>query len=39
MPPLPQAEALFGPNRPVISFDPAVVRERLTKARYEALRR
>jgi acetoacetyl-CoA synthetase len=30
MPPLLQAEALFGPKRPVISFDPAVVRERLT---------
>jgi acetoacetyl-CoA synthetase len=30
MPPLLQAETLFGPNRPVISFDPAVVRERLT---------
>ena len=30
MPPLLQAEALFRPNRPVISFEPAVVRERLT---------
>ncbi|MEH2497522.1 acetoacetyl-CoA synthetase [Bradyrhizobium sp. AZCC 1678] len=30
MPPLLQAETLFGPNRPVISFDPAVIRERLT---------
>jgi acetoacetyl-CoA synthetase len=30
MPPLVQAETLFGPNRPVISFDPAAVRERLT---------
>ncbi|MBR1250247.1 acetoacetate--CoA ligase [Bradyrhizobium sp. AUGA SZCCT0169] len=28
--PLLQAETMFGPNRPVISFDPAVVRERLT---------
>jgi acetoacetyl-CoA synthetase len=30
MPPLLQAETLFGSTRPVISFDPAVVRERLT---------
>jgi acetoacetyl-CoA synthetase len=30
MPPLLQAETLFAPNRPVISFDPAVVRARLT---------
>ena len=30
MPPLLQAETLFAPNRPVISFDPAAVRERLT---------
>lgn len=30
MPPSLQAETLFGPNRPVVSFDPAVVRERLT---------
>jgi acetoacetyl-CoA synthetase len=30
MPPLLQAETLFAPNRPVISFDPAMVRERLT---------
>jgi acetoacetyl-CoA synthetase len=30
MPPLLQAEALFGPNRPVISFEPAMVLERLT---------
>lgn len=28
--PLLQPETLFRPNRPVISFDPAVVRERLT---------
>ena len=31
MPPLLQAETLFAPNRPVISFDPAAVRERLTR--------
>jgi acetoacetyl-CoA synthetase len=30
MPPLVQAETLFGPNRPVINFDPVAVRERLT---------
>jgi acetoacetyl-CoA synthetase len=30
MPPLLQAETLFAPNRPVISFEPAAVRERLT---------
>ncbi|MEH2497166.1 hypothetical protein V1294_003645 [Bradyrhizobium sp. AZCC 1678] len=30
MPPLLQAETLFAPNRLVISFDPAAVRERLT---------
>jgi acetoacetyl-CoA synthetase len=30
MSPLLQAETLFAPNRPVISFDPATVRERLT---------
>ncbi|WLA67647.1 GNAT family N-acetyltransferase [Bradyrhizobium diazoefficiens] len=30
MPPLLQSATLFGPNRPLISFDPAVVRERLT---------
>jgi acetoacetyl-CoA synthetase len=30
MPPLLQAEGLFGPNRPVINFDPIAVRERLT---------
>jgi acetoacetyl-CoA synthetase len=30
MPPLLHAETVFAPNRPVISFDPAAVRERLT---------
>ena len=30
MPPMLQAETLFGPNRPVIDFDPVAVRERLT---------
>ena len=30
MPPALQAETLFGPNRPVINFDPIAVRERLT---------
>ena len=30
MPPMLQAETLFGPNRPVINFDPVAVRERLT---------
>ena len=30
MPPMLQAETLFGPNRPVISFDPVAVRKRLT---------
>lgn len=30
MPPMLQAETLFGPNRPVINFDPISVRERLT---------
>ena len=30
MPPMLQAETLFGPNRPVIDFDPVTVRERLT---------
>jgi acetoacetyl-CoA synthetase len=30
MSPLAEAETLFRPNRPVISFDPAEVRERLT---------
>jgi acetoacetyl-CoA synthetase len=30
MPPLLQAEGLFGPKRPVINFDPIAVRERLT---------
>jgi acetoacetyl-CoA synthetase len=30
MPPMLQAQTLFGPNRPVINFDPAAVRERLT---------
>jgi acetoacetyl-CoA synthetase len=46
MPPLLQAETLFAPNRPIISFDPAAVRERLTSqhrqifddhARYDCL--
>ena len=30
MPPMLQAETLFGPSRPVIDFDPVTVRERLT---------
>jgi acetoacetyl-CoA synthetase len=30
MPPLLQAETLFAPNRPIVSFDPAGVRARLT---------
>ena len=30
MPPMLQAGTLFGPNRPVIDFDPVAVRERLT---------
>ena len=30
MPPMLQAETLFGPNWPVINFDPVAVRERLT---------
>jgi acetoacetyl-CoA synthetase len=30
IPPMLQAETLFGPNRPVINFDPVAVRERLT---------
>ena len=29
MPPMLQAETLFGPSRPVIDFDPVTVRERL----------
>jgi acetoacetyl-CoA synthetase len=46
MPPLPQAETLFAPNCRVIGFDPAPVRERLTRqqrqifddhARYDCL--